>query len=189
MELTKEKLQQLNKLGLRLEHYFVLWSKAESLALLPYYKVDNSIYTDLMNKGYLSLSKNITKDGIKLIAPVEETQEWREHFEKWWNLYPSTDKIDHHPRSRSLRGNKAAAERYYKRIYERSDDGMHRKIYAGLQNHIQSFTSRTKLTGDNAFKYFPSASKWLNNELWDVWYESDSGNSDRPPKSGRIKIS
>lgn len=180
MTLTHNRLKELNNLGLRLEHYFVLWSKATRAGLLSSYRVKPETYKLLIDKGYLTLNKTITELGKEIIDYEYLNHESNDdHFEEFWKLYPSSDKFAHYPRTRVVRGNKREARIAYDNAINKVT---HQDLCNAIRSCIQTYQHDSLLGNTNRLKYLPRAGKWLRDEQYKVWLDDPTTSLPRTDK-------
>lgn len=71
MELTENLLRQLNKYGLTLDEYFVLYDQYFTLGMRRVYRVEDHTYEGLKGKGFISEKTGIIlSDGREMLEDI-----------------------------------------------------------------------------------------------------------------------
>lgn len=143
---------------------------------------------NLLRRGYLGLYEEdigyeilynlyVTDKGEEVITTLKEEFEnfkklevdfkptsFEEKFQEFWDLFPSSDKYMHFPRSRVLKTELDKCKKMYRKLLE---DYKHENIMKALNYEI-NMREHNSASGLNKqfsdFKFMKASSTWLNNK-------------------------
>lgn len=143
---------------------------------------------NLLRRGYLGLYEEdigyeilynlyVTDKGEEVITTLKEEFEnfkklevdfkptsFEEKFQEFWDLFPSSDKYMHFPRSRVLKTELDKCKKMYRKLLE---DYKHENIMKALNYEI-NMREHNSTSGLNKqfsdFKFMKASSTWLNNK-------------------------
>jgi len=125
------------------------------------YDILTNIYVTDKGEEVLYDLKNQNKE---LIDEDFNLTSFEEKFEEFWDLFPSSDKYMHFPRTRILRTEQEKCKKMYRKIL---DEYNHEDVIKALKYELNmrehnSVSGINKLFSD--FKYMKASSTWLNNK-------------------------
>lgn len=125
------------------------------------YDILTNIYVTDKGEEVLYDLKNQNKE---IIDEDFNLTSFEEKFEEFWNLFPSSDKYMHFPRTRILRTEQDKCKKMYRKIL---DEYNHEDVIKALKYELNmrehnSVSGISKLFSD--FKYMKASSTWLNNK-------------------------
>jgi len=175
MTIDRNVLTKLKQKDLKLEEFFILYSKVMSLGWTSIYRPSIDTYESLRKKEYLNGNNQVTNLGTLTISYITNInmgyeEEKEQQFEEWWKLFPSTDKDDGRvPPYRSLRNRLTDCKNLY---YQYLIAGInHDEIISGLNKEIEARKRASE------FKYMKNSYRWLKEKTWKVYAETESDNT------------
>jgi len=151
-------------------HAMFLLSKFEGKGFTRYFP--EKIRTELQLSGYIDEASSLTNKGRQYISSIIDTEsslpidiQLEEDFEKFWKVFPATDKVNHFPGTRSLKDNKKRCKVEFANIisegYSVSD------IIRGLEKQLEEV--KMSSISENRLTYMKNSLRWLRDRDFLLW--------------------
>lgn len=196
LSIDLEGYEKLFSLGLDMNDLFALHLCLKNLPMISEkesveFKL-SSWRLKLMRKGLITSDSRITLSGIALYndlcgikcpkcVPKKESD-----FERWWKVWPATDKFEYKYRSfeltRTIRSGKKQAEGKFKSIMNEGDYTVEEMI-AVLEQEILAKKEESVRTGDNKLKYLNGPVPYLNQRKFEALIEQMREDKKKTKKS------
>jgi hypothetical protein len=155
---------------LTMEEAIYLISRHQGKGFTSFFPIH--IKTSLENKGYLSINNTLTSLATSYLnqiidsAPVtNEDIKLEEDFNRFWQAFPSTDKVHHFPGTRSLKDNKQRCKSEFNSLISQGYTA--EEIITGIENQVA--TLKTQSITENKLKYIKNSLRWLKDHDFEVW--------------------
>lgn len=189
MTINDDIVKMLEDNSIPITAYFVLYSIANSLNWYKQLREDRITNLQyLIRRKLITADLKITSDGEKLLggqlkSPVvakalnvkELQHEWQLNFAEFWNLYPTSDKFKHWPRTRALRINKAKSFQLYCNILSKKEYSAE-DLKGALLADIKSKSETSVM--ENQFKYLQAITSWLSKGIYEGYISENNKHMD-----------
>ncbi len=127
------------------------------------YEILYNLFVTDKGEGVISDLKDEFENFKKIDVDFEPTS-FEQKFQEFWDLFPSSDKYMHFPRSRVLKTELDKCRKMYRKILE---DYKHEDVIKALNYEI-NMRQHNSVSGLNKsfsdFKFMKASSTWLNNK-------------------------
>jgi len=124
------------------------------------YDLYHNLYTTDKAEDVILTLKDKFEEFKKVEIKFEKT-DFETHFQEFWDIFPTSDKIMHFPRTRVLRTEQEKCKKMYKKLLE---EYTHEDIMKALNYEINMRTNNSTGKAFSDFKYMKASSTWLNNK-------------------------
>lgn len=156
--------------GLSFEEAILLLSKAQGKGFSIMFSQE--VKDNLIEKGYLKeggLLSSAGKAYVKQITdlPEESAQDkfLNDEFDRFWETFPSTDKLHHFPATRSLKDNKQRCKQEFTALL--SDGYTATQVTGGLEKQLENV--RMQSIRENRLTYMKNSLRWLKDKEFLSW--------------------
>lgn len=166
------------------EHLLTLFPNLEEVheECLKKLLVDDSGKVTLVGDLLLSSLPLKLKIENRAAAKKENDPSEEEEFEKFWSIYPSSDKWGAYPRTRAIKTNKAGTFSKWRQVIKRGIST--EQLLVALEKQIQEMKTASMLHARNELRFLQNPATWLNQGTYEAYLADDTPKQAEGPKYG-----